>query len=190
LQLNANFVFCFRAKETSKPVKIGGRTEVQPQGFMPIAGDEFLFEQTVNCLLLPKSGGVPSWQSDNAGEKLMMKLPAQFVELFREQKPLDESIGRALAEWAKGGKVSPQTVSPDSAPTAATPEAVAPSPASGTPKLDRLEYTRGKLADAAKFGMKALELAWKNTPSDLKSALKPTLNDVFKPAAKAADEAA
>jgi len=188
LQLNANFVFCFRAKETSKPVKIGGRTEVQPQGFMPIAGDEFLFEQTVNCLLLPKSGGVPSWQSDNAGEKLMMKLPAQFVELFREQKPLDESIGRALATWAKGGKVSPQTVSPDSAPTAATPEAVAPSPASGTPKLDRVERMKGKLRDAAGFGTSALEIAWKNTPSDLKPKLKAILDAEYKALAKEADE--
>lgn len=103
LQLNANFIFCFRAKETVKPVKVNGKTEIVPQGFMPIAGEEFLFEQTVNCLLLPKSGGIPTWQSENVGERLMMKLPRQFEAIFADQKPLDETTGRALAEWARGG---------------------------------------------------------------------------------------
>lgn len=109
LQINANFIFCFRAKETVKPVKVNGKTEIVPQGFMPIAGDEFLFEQTVNCLLLPNSGGVPTWQSENVGEKQMMKLPAQFRSLFAEARPLDETIGRELATWARGGQASAET---------------------------------------------------------------------------------
>jgi hypothetical protein len=57
---------------------------------------------TVNCLLLPKAGGVPSWRSDHVGEKLMMKLPQQFEHIFAEDKPLDETTGRLLAEWARG----------------------------------------------------------------------------------------
>ena len=89
LQMNANFVFCFRAKQTVKPMKVDGKTQIVPLGFMPIAGDEFLFEMTVNCLLLPNSGGIPTWQSDNVGEKQMMKLPMQFREFFDERKPLD-----------------------------------------------------------------------------------------------------
>ncbi len=44
LQLNANFIFCFRAREKTKPMKINGKTEIVEQGFMPIAGEEFLFE--------------------------------------------------------------------------------------------------------------------------------------------------
>src|SRR5262245_46876443 len=64
-QLNANFIFCFRAKNQLKPVKINNKTELVPQGFMPISGEEFIFEMTVNILLLPKSGGVPTWQSEN-----------------------------------------------------------------------------------------------------------------------------
>lgn len=100
LQLNANFVFCFRAKEKTKPKQGGGIEEL---GFMPIAGEEFLFEQTVNMLLPPKSNGVPQWRSDYVGEKLMMKLPKQFEQLFAEARPLDEAHGQALAEWARGG---------------------------------------------------------------------------------------
>lgn len=103
LQLNCNFIFCFRAKDTVKPTKVNGRTEIVPQGFMPIAGDEFLFEQTANILLLPKSGGIPTWQSENVGEKLMMKLPNYLAHAFTKDKPLDEETGRALAEWAAGG---------------------------------------------------------------------------------------
>lgn len=120
LQMNANFVFCFRAKETVKPVKINGKTEIVPQGFMPIAGDEFLFEQTVNCLLLPKSGGVPTWQSENVGERLMMKLPKQFEGIFAEQKPLDEDTGERLATWARGDQASPPRGETATAPSAFT----------------------------------------------------------------------
>jgi ABC-type oligopeptide transport system ATPase subunit len=106
LQLNCSMIFCFRAKEKVKPLKNAeGKVELVEMGFMPIAGEELLFEQTVNCLLLPKSEGVPTWRSDNVGERLMMKCPRQFRDLFSEQKPLDESIGKALAEWARGGKI-------------------------------------------------------------------------------------
>jgi ABC-type dipeptide/oligopeptide/nickel transport system ATPase subunit len=107
LQLNVNLIFCFRAKEKTKPVKGGG---IQELGFMPIAGEELLFEQTVNCLLMPKSGGIPTWRSDAVGEKMMMKLPKQFEAIFADSKPLDESMGHALALWAKGGTAAPSVI--------------------------------------------------------------------------------
>lgn len=119
LQLNANFIFCFRAKEKTKPKKGGGIEEL---GFMPISGEEILFEMTVNCLLLPKAGGVPTWRSDQIGEKMMMKLPRQFEKVFATEQPLDETIGASLATWAKGGPtVSPQSTQPVDATAAETP---------------------------------------------------------------------
>jgi hypothetical protein len=120
LQLNANFIFCFRAKEKTKPVKGGG---IQELGWMPIAGDEMLFEMTLNCLLPPQAKGVPQWKSDQVGEKLMMKLPRQFEKLFADGRALDEAHGTALAEWAKGSKTGrghpgsePKTDEPPPAP--------------------------------------------------------------------------
>lgn len=108
LQLNANFIFCFRAKNTSKPVKgKNGKTEVEQMGFMPIAGEEFVFEQTLNALLLPGAGGVPTWHSNELGERTMIKLPEQFAALRDRNKPLDESVGKRLAMWAAG---SPKVV--------------------------------------------------------------------------------
>lgn len=108
LQLPANFIFCFRAKEKIKLVN----KAVVPQGFMPIAGEELVFEMTVNCLLLPHADGVPTWRSDQIGERMMMKLPEQFRGIFQEEQPLSEAIGEKLAEWAKGGPA--ETVTPPS----------------------------------------------------------------------------
>ncbi len=99
LQIPANFIFCFRAKEKLK-VKKG--TEPEPLGFMPIAGEEFVFEMTANALLLPNAGGVPTWISDYQGEKMMMKLPTQFAELFKESRPMDEALGESMARWSLG----------------------------------------------------------------------------------------
>lgn len=107
LQLNANFIFSFRAKSISKPVKVTGddgktKTEVIPQGFVPIAGDEFVYEMTACCLLLPKSGGIPCWDSEYPGERMAMKLPQQFRGLLDDGKPLSRRHGRELAIWAAG----------------------------------------------------------------------------------------
>lgn len=110
LQMDCNFISCFRAKETAKPVKKDGRTEVVQLGFMPVAGDEFVFEQTVNCLLLPAAKGIPTWKTDNVGERMMMKLPEQFKDIFTEGRRIDRMIGRELALWARGGE-DPQVTS-------------------------------------------------------------------------------
>jgi len=109
LQLPANFIFCFRAKEKIKLVS-GGKPV--PQGFMPIAGDELVFEMTANCLLLPHANGVPTWRSDQVGEKMMMKLPEQFRGIFEKEQPLSEDIGAKLAAWAKGGTSIPAPAGP------------------------------------------------------------------------------
>lgn len=112
LQLNCNFVFCFRAKEKAKPVKKDGKTTIENQGWMPIAGEEFVYEQTINCLLLPGSNGVPTWRTEEPGERAMMKLPEQFRHLFGSGQTLDETLGAAMAEWATGTKreANPETL--------------------------------------------------------------------------------
>ena len=108
LQMNVNFIFCFRAKEKIKPVRNSqGKMEMVQQGWMPIAGEEFIYEQTLSCLLLPKSGGVPDWNPIEPGERMMVKLPEQFFSMFKQPRPLDEATGQALAEWAKGGVPRP-----------------------------------------------------------------------------------
>jgi ABC-type dipeptide/oligopeptide/nickel transport system ATPase subunit len=99
LQLPCNFIFCFRAKEK---VKIVPGQEPKALGWMPIAGEEFVFEMTLNGLLLPGAGGVPTWHTDEIGEKKMIKLPEQFRSMFSRQQPFNEELGEEMAKWAAG----------------------------------------------------------------------------------------
>lgn len=99
-------IFCFRAKEKIKITK--GEKEPEELGWMPIAGEEFLYEMTVNFLLPPNSNGVPQWKAHHRGEQAMIKLPEQFRRFFDTSKSLDESIGEELAKWA-AGKAKPQS---------------------------------------------------------------------------------
>jgi hypothetical protein len=110
LNLEANFILCFRAKESSVPVQVVSenaqgrkftKTEVVNQGFVPIGGDDFVYECTLAALLMPGARGVPTWHSQMVGEARMIKLPEQFKDLpDLGQKPLDVSVGVKLATWA------------------------------------------------------------------------------------------
>lgn len=106
LQMPTNFIFCFRAKEKVKVDKSG---KPQPQGWMPIAGEEFIYEMALNCLLYPGSGGVPAWHPSEPGENAIVKLPGQFVDIFMREfkgQPISEDIGERLARWAAGSAVA------------------------------------------------------------------------------------
>lgn len=187
LQLPVNFIFCFRAKNTAKPGKNAeGKTEVVAQGFVPIAGEEFVFEQTVCCLLLPGANGVPTWNSDLPGERMMTKLPLQFRGIFQKQQPLSEEIGEQLAEWARGGKTPRQAPPPivqdeqDQAP---------PEDDFGGPGGKTMADYDADLVEAATRGTEALKQAWSALPADVRSALKTALDRRHKPAAAEADAA-
>lgn len=105
LQMQANFIFCFRAKEKIKMVP--GKAPVA-MGFQAISGDEWIYEMQLKCLLMPGADGVPTWQSDMPGEQQIIKLPEQFRPLFPSRKEqLSEDIGQRLAEWAAGTGAQP-----------------------------------------------------------------------------------
>lgn len=144
LQLPVNFIFCFRAKPK---LKIVPGKDPQQLGFMPIAGEEFVFEMVSNFLLLPGANGKPTVQSNEVGEKMMIKLPEQFRQLVGGDRPLDEKLGEALAKWAAG------TV------TKTIPELIA-------------EYE--KVADPASIGVLEVErqALWKNASKEEKERLK------------------
>lgn len=110
LQMPVNFIFCFRAKEKMKVIP--GRNP-EPQGFMPIAGEEFVYEMTATALLLPGAYGVPTWQSNETGEATMIKRPEQFRALIEQHrgKPLSEDMGEVMAQWAAGDVDPPEFVS-------------------------------------------------------------------------------
>lgn len=180
LQMPINFIFCFRAKEKLKPQPGKEPTNL---GFMPICGEEFVFEMTANALLLPHSGGVPTWISDFQGEKLMMKLPAQFESLFRNPEPLSEKTGEAMAQWARGG-----TVTTGSGTTGAGQSGSTTSAAMPAGWADWSIEERGE--NRARAGNEALAEWWATLSVADKKAHKHALDAEWKPlAAQAAGSA-
>lgn len=103
LQAGVNFIFCYRAKEKIKVVT--GKDPVQ-LGWQPIAGEEYVFEATLNCLLPPGANGVPEWEPEEKAEKQMIKLPQQFKHILTPGRPLSIEVGRQLAQWAMGGQTT------------------------------------------------------------------------------------
>lgn len=106
MQADMNVIACFRAKETSKPVKKdGGKSEVVNMGFVPVAGDEFVYEMSLSCLLLPGANGYPTWRPEFQGEMLAVKPGDPEHELRRlvpDGARLSREIGAKLATWARG----------------------------------------------------------------------------------------
>jgi ABC-type oligopeptide transport system ATPase subunit len=106
LQYPCNFIFCFRAKDK---LKIKKGEDPQQMGFMPIAGEEFVFEMMINALLLPGARGVPAWSNLEMGERRMCKLPEQFRDYLlgeaQADHPLTEDAGEVIAKWSEGTAV-------------------------------------------------------------------------------------
>ena len=108
-QIDAHLILCFRAKNTSKPGKDGnGKSVVIPMGFVPIAGEEFVFESALSMLFHPNAGGVPTWNPELPGERIAVKLPQQFRWIAEKQGAISRQDGARLAEWARGSVVAPK----------------------------------------------------------------------------------
>lgn len=106
LQFSCNFVFCFRARQKldwNKKDANGKRLAPEPLGFMPIGDETWMYEFTMQALLLPGANGVPTWKSEMPGEKEhVIKLPKFFLNEFAANPQFTEEIGEAMARWAAG----------------------------------------------------------------------------------------
>lgn len=166
LQIKANFIFCFRAKEKIKLVKKNGKTEPVELGWQAIAGEEFVYEMTDRFLLPPGAKGVPDFSQD-AFATGVPKMPDDHAAILGNGNQLDEEMGAALAKWALG-----------------TP------PVERPPRTDRHE---SMIADfevlAREQGFDAFLASWERTPKEDKAAIGRGERDRIGAIAKAADEA-
>lgn len=160
-RLDANVIMCFRAKNTSKPGKDEGKSVVIPMGFVPIAGEEFVFEMALSALFHPGSRGVPTWDPEFPGEKIAVKIPKQFEWLRESRGPMTREVGRKLAEWAQGGKAG------------------APASKPQTEQIDT-DMLRQAAEATADRGADALAAHWKTLPQAHRDALKPYGADLRK----------
>jgi hypothetical protein len=104
LQVKAHLILCFRAEDKLKMEKDhNGKTQIVPIGWQPVCSKEMPYELTVSFLLSPDHPGIP----------IPIKLQEQHKAMFPSGKLLDESSGKAVAEWARGGVSPPTPVSPD-----------------------------------------------------------------------------
>jgi hypothetical protein len=159
-RLNCNVIMCFRAKNTSKPGKEkftrpdgseGSKNVVLPMGFIPIAGDEFVYEMSLSVLLPPNSQGVPNWAPEFPGERMAVKVPKQFEWIAQLKGPLSRDVGKRLATWAKGSP-TPGGAKPKAAPKPAT---TSPPAQTFTPDLAEPNDWADRLEDTIKFAENA-----------------------------------
>lgn len=181
ISMRINFLFCFRAKEKVKPLRDEkGKLEITNIGFMPIAAGELVFEMDACCLLLPHAGGVPTWQSEELGEKMMIKTALQFEKIFEKPQPLSEEIGQQLATWAQGkaAALPPPAKAPE--PTPAAP----PAPAADAPFPPSIEDLTTAGDAEAKKGMPTLRAWYLALTKDNQTALRKRLDETWKPIAE------
>lgn len=113
LQFSCDFIFCFRARQKldwNVKDASGKRLDPVPLGFMPIGDETWMYESTMQALLLPGSRGVPTWKSDMPGEKEhVIKMPGFFEKIFASNPQLSEDVGEQMARWALGtSAISPK----------------------------------------------------------------------------------
>jgi len=102
LQQDIALICCFRAKEKSVMSKdTNGKSNVVSIGWQAIAGDEFVYEQTVRMLLLPGAQGLPDWSKDSFAYGVA-KASAELLPLVNDGKQISIEMGERLALWAKG----------------------------------------------------------------------------------------
>ena len=99
LQVRAHVIMCFRSEPHVEMVKEDGKTKVIPKrgftgynGWFPVTEKNLPYELTVYFMMMAEKPGYP----------LPIKLPEQHKTLFPADKPIDESAGQRIAEWASG----------------------------------------------------------------------------------------
>ena len=105
LELECPMIICFRAKE--KLLIVTGKDPVN-LGWQPIVSDRVAYETIFTLVLPPHSRGVPDLD--------ISEMRDPFDKIVPRGKPIDEELGRRLAEWSRGHaatqKATPTTPKP------------------------------------------------------------------------------
>ncbi len=116
LRINANMIFCFRAKDKLVMVKnAAGKNEPTSVGWTPICSSRFEYEMTSMLVLPEGSSGVPDYDAKSTG----LRDPLDKILLPDQQ--LSENHGTLLAEWASGKKVAQAAAKKTSPPSGIDP---------------------------------------------------------------------
>lgn len=102
-QVRAHVIFCFRAREVTKPIEVednNGRKKmtVQNIGWQPICEQNMLYDMTISFMVTPDAKGVPMMQ----GGEFYGKLNAPYSQFFQPGKQVSMETGKRLRAWARG----------------------------------------------------------------------------------------
>jgi hypothetical protein len=108
-QVRAYIIFCLRAEEKIKFVKVfdekSGRekTAIESAGWVPICEKRFMFEMTMSFTVTPDNPGVPLIEN---GQAVYGKIQSQHLHMFPAGKRVTADSGRLLRAWARGESTS------------------------------------------------------------------------------------
>lgn len=99
MQCPMHIIFCLRAREKSKPVKVtdkngNAKIEIVNEGLQPIHEKNFMFEMTLSMM----------FSEENPGKPTITKCPKPLLPLFAgKQNLITKEIGKKLKDWSAGG---------------------------------------------------------------------------------------
>lgn len=102
-QVRAHVIFCFRAREVTKPIEVEDnngrkRMTVQNIGWQPICEQNMLYDLTISFMVTPDAKGVPLMQNG----KFYGKLNPPYSRFFKAGQTVTLDTGRQLRAWARG----------------------------------------------------------------------------------------
>jgi hypothetical protein len=111
-QVRAYIIFCLRAEEKIKFVKViddrsgKEKTAIQSAGWVPICEKRFMFEMTMSFTVTPDNPGVPLIED---GQAVYGKIQSQHLHMFPTGKRVTAESGRLLRAWARGESTTTQS---------------------------------------------------------------------------------
>lgn len=106
-QQPVDWLLGYRAKEKTERKKTSGKTERVEMGWQPIGASDVIYDLLFKCLLPPMGDGRPVWSPSEPAEKLLVKQPGWFREMFAAHPQIDEELGELIGRWAAGAATGP-----------------------------------------------------------------------------------
>lgn len=104
-QVRAYIIFCLRAEEKIKFVKVFDersnreKTAIESAGWVPICEKRFMYEMTMSFTVTPDNPGVPLIED---GQAVHGKIQSQHLAFFPPGKRVTADCGKQLRAWARG----------------------------------------------------------------------------------------
>jgi hypothetical protein len=97
LASSMHIVFCLRAREKVKYVKVNGKTEVVQLGIQPICEKNFMFEMLVSMRV-----------EEETHHAVPVKVPEPLVYLFPKSTRITKDLGIRIRQWNDTGSPLPE----------------------------------------------------------------------------------